>query len=54
MILNLGPLTYNNGGRATLVGVVSWGSKHCDSDSVFARVTAVLPWIHEQMEKPCQ
>jgi len=49
-----GPLTYDNGGRATLVGVVSWGSKHCDKDSVFARVTAVLPWIKEQMEKPCQ
>ena len=35
--LYLGPLTYNDGGRATVVGVVSWGSKSCFGPMVFAR-----------------
>ena len=49
-----GPLTYNNGGRATLVGVVSYGKAGCWSYTVFARVTAVLPWIQDEMEQQCQ
>ena len=49
-----GPLTYNNGGRATLVGVVSYGTHGCWSYTVFARVTAVLPWIQDEMEQQCQ
>ena len=49
----LGPLTYDDGGQAILVGVVSWGRDSCDGPTVFARVTEVLPWIHEQMRQPC-
>ena len=49
----LGPLTYNDGGQETLVGVVSWGDGDCSGPSVFARVTEVLPWIQEQMRQPC-
>ena len=52
--LYLGPLTYNDGGRATVVGVVSWGSRSCFGPGVFARVTEVLPWVQEQMRQPCQ
>jgi len=48
-----GPLTYNNNGRATLVGVVSWGSRSCDQNTIFARVTEVLPWIENEMKEQC-
>jgi len=49
-----GPLTYNDNGRVTLVGAVSWGNPSCVGTTVFARVTEVLPWIQEQMRQPCQ
>jgi len=48
-----GPLTYNNDGKATLVGVVSWGSRSCDANTIFARVTEVLPWIESEMKEQC-
>jgi len=50
-----GPLTYNNAGRATLVGVVSWGdpNQDCPGPTVFARVTEELDWIKDEMTKHC-
>jgi len=57
-----GPLTYNNNGRETVVGVVSWSDK-CDAPNggstavcprkvaAYARVTAQLKWIKNEMEK---
>ena len=55
-------MTYNNNGRETVVGVVSW-SESCafnsthnttvcnDTLSVYARVTAALDWIENEIEK---
>ena len=46
-----GPLTYDDQGRAVVVGVVSWG-EGCgwtNYPGVYSRVTEVLPWINEQM-----
>jgi len=48
-----GPLTYNNGGRATVVGAVSFGKGGCPGVTVYARVTEVLPWIQGEMNKQC-
>ena len=46
--INPGPLTYSdNGGPATVVGVVSWGDG-CGQrgyPGVYSRVTAALGWI---------
>ena len=50
----LGPLTYYDGGRETLVGAVSWGRRTCFGPTVFARVTEALPWIQEKMRQSCQ
>jgi len=58
-----GPLTYNNDGHETVVGLVSWSDKCwdtikgewtglCDGKlSVYSRVTAQLEWIEEEMKK---
>ena len=58
-----GPLTYRYNGRETIVGVVSWlddckdpvtkkNTSLCNGTfSVFARVTAQLDWIEEEMER---
>ena len=58
-----GPLTYNDNGRETIVGVVSFSKKRCSEESmensallngsvpVYARVTAKLDWIKKEMEK---
>jgi len=53
-----GPLTYNDDGRETLVGVVSFADKLCSrstlvngSVAVYARVTEQLEWIKDEMEK---
>ena len=51
----LGPLTYDDDGKQTLVGVVSWG-RDCalkDYPGVYARITHVLPWIEEELSKTC-
>ena len=55
LYLVLGPLTYNDGGRATLVGVVSWGigCALATHPGVYARVTEVLPWINSEMSQTC-
>ena len=54
-IPNLGPLTYNDNGRATLVGVVSGGKDCADRryPGTYARVTEALPWIQEELAKTC-
>ena len=54
--LTPGPLTYDDDGKQTLVGVVSWGKKPCalkGYPSVYARITEVLPWIEEELSKTC-
>ena len=45
--LNLGPLTYDDSGRSTLVGVVSFGigCAEVGFPGVYARVSSVLEWI---------
>ena len=51
----LGPLIYYNEDRATVVGVVSTG-KGCGKDKfpgIFGRVTSVLDWINDEMNKTC-
>jgi len=50
-----GPLIYYNEGRATVVGVVSTGSG-CGKDKlpgIFGRVTSVLDWINDELNKTC-
>ena len=51
----IGPLTFNDNGQETLVGVVSWGVgcavKH--NPGVYARITHVLPWIKQGLAKTC-
>jgi len=50
-----GPLMYYNEGRATVVGVVSTGSG-CGDDKypgIFGRVTSVLDWINDELNKTC-
>ena len=51
----IGPLTYNDEGHETVVGVVSWGEGCADKryPGVYARVTEALPWIEEQLTKTC-
>ena len=50
-----GPLIYYNEGRATVVGVVSVGNG-CGEEmfpGIFGRVTSVLDWINNEMNKTC-
>ena len=46
---------YYNEGRATVVGVVSTG-RGCGYDNypgIFGRVTSVLDWINDELNKTC-
>ena len=51
----LGPLTYKDGGRATVVGVVSWGIGCAEKGNpgVYSRVTKVMNWINSELKKKC-
>ncbi|XP_074142110.1 chymotrypsinogen B-like isoform X2 [Sminthopsis crassicaudata] len=46
-----GPLVCKKKGTWTLVGIVSWGSPYCSTNSptVFARVTKLIPFIKETL-----
>ena len=46
-----GPFVCNDGGKAVIAGVVSWGNGCAlpDFPGVYARTTHVLDWIKEQM-----
>ena len=46
-----GPFICNEGGKAILAGVVSWGNgcALADYPGVYARTTYVLDWIKSQM-----
>ncbi|KAM6223166.1 chymotrypsinogen 2-like [Rhynchocyon petersi] len=46
-----GPLVCQKDGAWTLVGIVSWGSGTCSTSrpGVYARVTGLLPWVHETL-----
>ena len=46
-----GPFVCNDGGKAVIAGVVSWGNgcALADYPGVYARTTYVLDWIKSQM-----
>ena len=46
-----GPFVCNDGGKAVIAGVVSWGNgcALADYPGVYARTTYVLDWINSQM-----
>ena len=49
----IGPLVMNVNGKATLVGIVSWGTDKIECPAkypvVFANVAKYTHWIHEKM-----
>ena len=53
--LFLGPLTFNDGGGEILVGVVSrgFGCALKDFPGIYGRITAVLPWIKNELAEGC-
>ena len=54
-LLILGPLTYNNKGRHTVVGVTSFGAGcgYKQHPGVYSRVTEGLDWIKAELSKSC-
>ena len=53
--LFLGPLTFNDGGGEILVGVVSrgFGCALKGFPGIYGRITAVLPWIKNELAEGC-
>ena len=51
----LGPLTYNEGGRTYITGVVSWGvgCAQAGKPGVYARVTKAMDFINQELSKTC-
>ena len=49
-----GPFVCNDGGKAVIAGVVSWGNgcAWATHPGVYARTTYVLDWIKSQMQQP--
>ncbi|XP_055477605.1 chymotrypsinogen B2 [Psammomys obesus] len=47
-----GPLVCQKDGAWTLAGIVSWGSGVCSTSTpaVYARVTALIPWVQKILE----
>ena len=52
-MIYVGPLTYEDNGRTTLVGVVSFGIGCAQKDfpGVYSRVPSVLEWIETTRRK---
>jgi len=47
-------LTYEEENLSYLIGVVSYGNKHCGcptTSTVFARITKVIPWILAKIQR---
>ena len=55
--IHLGPLTYEVDGKATIVGVVSWGANHMPAyqtlPGVYARVTSGMAFINKELSYTC-
>lgn len=51
----VGPLTYNEGGRTYITGVVSWGvgCAQAGKPGVYARVTKAMDFINQELSKTC-
>ena len=56
-VIHLGPLTYEVDGKATVVGVVSWGANHMSAyktlPGVYARVTSGIGFINKELSYTC-
>ena len=56
-LIHLGPLTYEVNGKATVVGVVSWGANHMSAyktlPGVYARVTSGMAFINKELSYTC-
>ena len=56
-VIHLGPLTYEVDGKATVVGVVSWGANHMSAyktlPGVYARVTSGMVFINKELSYTC-
>lgn len=52
-----GPLFVRHSGRYVLIGIVSYGSRHCGTDgstttAVYARASFLSPWVEKRLSSP--